>query len=306
MSVDPAHCRECQGKFGAGPVCAVCDSLHKLGVWLRSPRCPAGVGRSSVERVREVQRSLLEEAEAYWAANLGTESVPGGLKGKASSPIPPPRASGGEGKGGRASGSGASRERVVREELPPPVDNQASKSPLSERHHREKVRHHHRHRHHRTRSRSRRGEKQKKRSVSRSPLVRPPLPAPGTSPRIKKDREEGSRGVRDPSRSPFVEVKEEVDYGEDDEEEEEESEEPRVEASPERPSPPRRPRPPSRSPQARGRWEGPIPAGHRRTGTTEERRPLDRAPAKKKKKKNKGKAKKERQKQWVRENRRRY
>jgi len=92
------------------------------------------------------------------------------------------------------------------------------------------------------------------------------------------------------------------------EEEEEESEQPRVEGSPERSPAPRRARTPSRSPRRRSRWEGPIPAGHRRTNTAENKAPPARS-APKKKKKNKGKAKKERQKQWVqnyRENRRRY
>ena len=311
MSVDPTPCRECGGKFGPGPICAVCDSLHKLGVWLRSPRCPEGVGRSSVEKVREVQRSLLEEAEVYWAANLGTESVPGGLKGKACTPVPPPRASEGDTSGGRASGSGASRERGGTREVVPPRDSQVRRSQDKEHQPRGSHHHHQRHRHHKSRSRSRRAEKSKRRSVTRSPLPRS-LPSKEVSPRVKKERGGEASGAREVSRSPYVEVKEEeADYGDDDEEEEEEeSEQPRVEGSPERSPAPRRARTPSRSPRRRSRWEGPIPAGHRRTNTAAFRAPpADSVPKRKRKKKNKGKAKKERQKQWVRnyrENRRRY
>ena len=66
MSENPEHCQECNGKFGSGPVCPLCASVSRFGLFLRSPRCPREVGRIALEQLREVHRAVLEAAEDHW------------------------------------------------------------------------------------------------------------------------------------------------------------------------------------------------------------------------------------------------
>lgn len=60
-------CRECSGKFGAGPLCEVCGALYRIRSYLLSPRCPGALWEIVSERLTDLHRRVLEEAEEYWA-----------------------------------------------------------------------------------------------------------------------------------------------------------------------------------------------------------------------------------------------
>ncbi len=310
MSANPEHCRECNGKFGSGPICQLCEAVARFGLFVRSPRCPREAGRVALDHLREAHRAVLEAAEDFWIRHPEDSVGVGGLKGKAASLGVPPSASGGT--------PGLSSQREVREDRPPPpTEESAEKREDFEPHRREEEgeKHHRRRKHHshrEGRSRSRRQKKEKRRSRSATPRpVKAEVRSPRSSPREKKRREVS------PVAAP-VEPLPPAGPEEEDFLEEEESEEEEVPRSPldpvVEPSQPARrqnrlcPRTPSRSP-GRRRWTGPIPAGHRRhtseASRPPPRRPVSPAPAskKKKKKKNKGKGKRERQKEWLRQHR---
>ena len=68
-------CRECLGKFGPGPVCGVCTQLQRFRDYLHSTRCPGLIAPQIVNRISELQRSVLEDAEGYWSSLPKTPAV---------------------------------------------------------------------------------------------------------------------------------------------------------------------------------------------------------------------------------------
>ena len=310
MSANLEHCKECNGKFGSGPTCNLCEAVTRFGLFLRSPRCPREVGRVALGQLREAHRAVLEAAEDHWIHHPEDTAGVGGLRGKAPSlGIPPPAS------GGFSSGSAPGEERGTAH---PPVEAKDSKRSnreeprLPERgvedHHRRK------HRTHReARSRTRGREKSKRKSRSATPRrVKAEQRSPRSSPREKKRREESPQAAPVAPGPPSpAEAEEPLEEEETEEEEASRSSlDPPVDPGREPRTRERsRPRPPSHSPPRR-RWVGPIPSGSRRQ-TSEDHRPRSHRsesprpalPRRKKKKKNKGKNKRERQKQWLKENR---
>ena len=67
-------CRECSGKFGAGPLCEVCGALYRIRSYLLSPRCPGALWEIVSERLTDLHRRVLEEAEEYWAKTSAAEA----------------------------------------------------------------------------------------------------------------------------------------------------------------------------------------------------------------------------------------
>ena len=185
MSENPEHCQECNGKFGSGPICPLCASVNRFGLFLRSPRCPREVGRIALEQLREVHRAVLEAAEDHWIRHPEDTAGVGGLKGKAPSLGVPPPASGGAPSGGGVREGGQA--------TPPPAEVGSKKGDTREGHrHREKSEGHHHQRKHRShqreRSRSRRREKSKRKSRSATPKpVKGEERSPRPSPTKKKE-----------------------------------------------------------------------------------------------------------------------
>lgn len=312
MSENPEHCQECNGKFGSGPICPLCASVNRFGLFLRSPRCPREVGRIALEQLREVHRAVLEAAEDHWIRHPEDTAGVGGLKGKAPSLGVPPPASGGAPSGGGVREGGQA--------TPPRAEVGSKKEDTREGHrHREKSEGHHHQRKHRShqreRSRSRRREKSKRKSRSATPK---PVKGEERSPRPfrREKKRRGESPLAAPvSPGPALDSEREPSFEEEESEEEEASRsaiDPPVEpgSAGERSRERHRPRPPSHSPP-RERWVGPIPAGRRRQISEPRRsqpsRPVSPRPElprrRKKKKKNKGKAKRERQKEWLQDHR---
>ena len=97
MSSAPDTCTECQGKYGPGPLCATCESVVRLRLFVASGRCPGPIGLFIAGRVRECHRMILEEAERFWANQPVVPREPPAphTTGKAPPGTPPPLASGG-------------------------------------------------------------------------------------------------------------------------------------------------------------------------------------------------------------------
>ena len=266
MSVTP--CRECSGKFGAGPLCEVCGALQRIRSYLLSPRCPSALWESVSERLTDLHRRVLEEAEAFWAKDHNT-SPPSGATPPASGVAPtgerkegvpepvPPVASG----GGTKSASEAGEESESSEEPSAPEADEVdygrppSRSPTPPRETR--------------RGRSRSKHHRRKRS-KRTPSPPPEPPREWVDNlRIRKRRREDSphRGdTEGPRREPPREGRER--------------------------STRERPRSPSRSPAHRS-------SGWRGSGRDREAEDSDRPRGKhEKQKKNKGKAKRDRNRQY--------
>lgn len=220
MSENPEHCQECNGKFGSGPICPLCASVNRFGLFLRSPRCPREVGRIALEQLREVHRAVLEAAEDHWIRHPEDTAGVGGLKGKAPSLGVPPPASGGAPSGGGVREGGQA--------TPPPAEVGSKKEDTREGHrHREKSEGHHHQRKHRShqreRSRSRRREKSKRKSRSATPKpVKGEERSPRPSPREKKRR--GESPLAAPvSPGPALAPEREPSFEEEESEEEEAS-----------------------------------------------------------------------------------
>lgn len=277
MSSAPDTCTECQGKYGPGPLCATCESVVRLRLFVASGRCPGPIGLFIAGRVRECHRVILEEAERFWANQPVVPREPPALHttGKAPPGTPPPLASGGGDLEERRSSPSRRPEGAA---APVREERKKERSPevRETRHHR------------RSQSRDRRRRREGRSRSKGRPVAEVKKESSG-SPRIKKSRPR--------SEAPVVEPPEEEESDEGSEEADPspvERPNPGGEASGSRRSPgERRPRPPSHSPGPRKKWEGPIPAGRRRAAAPEQK--------KKKSKKNKGLKKKEHQQQWIRE-----
>ena len=107
-------CRECLGKFGPGQVCPVCAHLQRLKDYLFSARCPGVIAPQLVLRLCELHRSVLEDAEAYWASRPPPQAPREEHPTTAPKRLASPKASGGVG----TKGAGKQREEVRRSVSP--------------------------------------------------------------------------------------------------------------------------------------------------------------------------------------------
>ena len=278
--MDPGlPCRECLGKFGPGQLCPVCGHLQRFKDYILSGRCPGSIGPQVALRLIELHRSVLEDAEVFWASRPPPRAPVEEHPTTAPKRLASPKASGELG----LRGADKKREEAKRSDSPPALGGaeaargsvpgrlEVKKEPSEEskgegvesESKSEEQQRRRKHRHHRHHKRSPSPKKDKKRR---------PEPSSSASEERTPVREKKSRGRTESEHS---------------------GRRPRTPPGP----PPlgsreHRARSPARGSDRREPWKGVIPAAHRRTDLKDPREEIVR---KKRKKANKGQKKREQQ-----------
>ena len=248
MSSGQTPCKWCTGHPGPESACGVCRNLLRLQDYLRSGRCPAGLGDFAARSIREVHLACLEEADRLIEANPPEVTSHPSTTPKA----PPPLASGGLGpKEGERLGAadsvkgGGGEFEEVKVEEPASPDEKAPRASRSRRRRRTRSDRSSRRAHHHTsrdrgRGRSHRGAPVEEAGEKHTEKRSRPSPTPVSE--VAEEEEESPVEARGSGRS-----RERVG--------------PRVPSySPDRRRE-RAPVSPPRGPRSHGgKWRGPIPA----------------------------------------------